>query len=363
MRIIQLIQKPQLRGAEIFASQLSNHLLEEGHDTEMVALFPGEGALPFKGKLIKLNRPPGKRLVDTTGWKLLANHINEFKPDVVQANAGDTLKFSVLSKSLFRWKPPIVFRNANKVSDFIDSRPKLIFNKFLVRHVRHVISVSELCRLDFLSTYSLPPDRATTVPVGVEREALDTTLPEDLKSIFAGKDTVLIHVGSFVPEKNHIGLLKIARKLLEKGENIKVVLVGDGKLRHAIELQISEHKLTGRIFILGYRSDVLSILANAQVFILPSNIEGLPAVILEAMYSRVPVVTYNVGGISEVVKPGDTGWLVPAGDEAAFVEAIQTVLYDSNKEVVTDNAYKLITNEYDNRIIAKRFLEVYRKII
>ena len=73
MRIIQVIQKPQLRGAEIFASQLSNHLMEEGHEVIVICVMAGTAKLPFKGKVIYLNRPVSKRFLDVSGWRQLAN--------------------------------------------------------------------------------------------------------------------------------------------------------------------------------------------------------------------------------------------------------------------------------------------------
>ena len=332
-----------------------------GCDVHIIALFSGEAMLPFEGKLTKLNRPVSNRFTDIAGWKELADYIRDFNPDVVQANAGDTLKFAVLFKLIFRWRSPVIFRNASKVSDFINSWPKFVFNKLIMGQVTQVISVSELCRLDILSTYSLRSDKSTTVPIGIELAAVDSSVQGGLETIFnSGK--VLIHVGSFVPEKNHIGLLSITQKLLQRGEDIKLILVGDGKLREYIEQQITERNLTDRIFLAGYRSDVLSIVRHAHLFVLPSKIEGLPGVILEAMYSRVPVVAYNVGGISEVIKTGETGWLIPADDEEMFAIAIQEVLHSVDLSGVTDRAYSTVVNEYDNRIIAKRFLDVYRRI-
>jgi len=75
MTILQLIQKPQLRGAEMFATQLSNELTELGHEVMVVALFPGASELPCKGTFIRLDRPIGKRWFDYEGWKALANLI------------------------------------------------------------------------------------------------------------------------------------------------------------------------------------------------------------------------------------------------------------------------------------------------
>lgn len=362
LKILHLIQKPQLRGAEIFACQLSNHLLELGHEVKIVSLVRGNTTLPFKGEVIQLNRPLNRRFVDWAGWKMLATMIAEFKPDVIQANAGDTLKFAVFSKIMFGWRASVVFRNANKVSDFIDTWPKWIFNRFLVSRVSHVVSVSELCRVDFVRTYSFKENKTTTVPIGVELKPLTMHVPPDLVSIFAsGK--ILVHVASFVPEKNHAGLLRMMKQLVSQGEEVKLVLIGDGRLRQTIQQQVKDLGLTDHVFLLGYREDVLSVMSHAHAFVLPSKIEGLPGVILEAMYCRTPVIAYEVGGISEVVKPGKTGWLVKAGDEATFVHAVDEVLKSITLDAVKENAYSQVVGEYDNRVIANRFLKVYQKVM
>ena len=361
MRIIQVIQKPQLRGAEIFASQLSNHLMEEGHEVIVICVMAGAAKLPFKGKMIYLNRPVSKRFLDVSGWRQLANLIGEVKPDLLQVNAGDTLKFAVGSKLFFRWTAPIIFRNANKVSDFINSAIKKQFNKFLIRQVAHVISVSELCRLDFLKTYDLTDSRVTTVPIGIELVKQDTTIPKDLQS-WMSEGNVLVNVASLVPEKNHIGLLRTIKRMADEGHPVKLMIVGDGKLKGELLRQVAELQLTNQVLLTGYRTDVLAIVANAQAFVIPSLIEGLPGVILEAMYCRTPVVAYDVGGIPEVVKRGKTGYLVKAGDESAFADAICAALEGRN-EFMIDQAYQQVMTQFDNRTIAQRFLAVYQQVV
>lgn len=249
MKILQLIQKPQLRGAEVFACQLATHLKEQGHDVWIVSLVQGEAILPFRGTHIELKRPLGKRMFDLTGWRALARLIKDFNPDVVQANAGDTLKFAVFSKLLFSWNASLVFRNANKVSDFIKTKPKLRFNKFLVNQVQYVISVSELCRLDFVKTYSYQPEKTITIPIGIEGGSAEKFLP-DLEQLFTGND-VLVHVASFVPEKNHEGLIRIFAELKAIRTNIKLVLLGDGRLRNIIEEKVREQGLLNDVLFFG----------------------------------------------------------------------------------------------------------------
>jgi glycosyltransferase involved in cell wall biosynthesis len=301
-----------------------------GHDVTVVCLLDGNAKLPFQGKLVNLKRPLAKRFFDVEGWKRLAEYIKENKPDIIQANAGDTLKFVALSKLFYRWKTPIVYRNANKVSDFITSRPKFVFNKFLVNQLQHIISVSELCRLDFINTYSISPEKTTMIPIGIEAVTVDKTLSEDVLPYFSSAK-VIVNVASLVPEKNHEALLRVASEVVKEYSDIKVLILGDGKLRESLQQKITTMGLEQHVVLLGYRSDVLSILSNADVFTLPSRIEGLPGVILEAFYCEVPVVSYNVGGISEVVKNNETGWLIDKDNEGEFIAAVKDALVNTAK--------------------------------
>lgn len=362
MRILQVLQRPQLRGAEIFANQLSNHLLDLDNEIIIVYLAKGDEVLSFRGNVKILNRPLSRRLLDVRGWKALSHIVKQFNPDIVQANAGDTLKFAVFSKLFFGWPAHIIFRNANKVSDFIDSWLKKIFNKFLVSRVQHVISVSENCRQDFINTYSYLAHKTTTITIGIEQQPILSSLPEELKMIF-GTGKVIAHVGSFVPEKNHKGLIRIMAPLLKSDGGLKIVLLGDGKLRNDIEDYAKAMHVRDQIYFLGGRSDVLSIILHANVLVLPSQIEGLPGVLLEAMYCRVPVVAYDVGGVSELVKHGETGWLVRKNDEGGFLKAVTDVLDGINVEPIKENAYRLVVEQFDNREIAKRFEGVYRQVL
>jgi glycosyltransferase involved in cell wall biosynthesis len=361
LKIIQLIQKPQLRGAEVFACQLAGHLEAAGHAVKVLAIMRGTANLPFAG-IEQLCRPPAARLWDVYGWKQLDKIIRGFQPDVIQANAGDTLKFAVFSKLFFGWKAPIVFRNANKVSDFIDSRPKLLFNRFLVSRVQRVVSVSETCRQDFLATYGFPAARSIMISSGLEFKPAGTGVPADLAPVFSS-GCALVQVASLVPEKNPLGLLRIFARLFAHNQTLKLLMIGDGKLRNEVEQAITELGLGQSVFLLGYRTDVLDIVRHAAALLLPSRIEGLPGVILEAMYCKTPVVAYDVGGVSEVVKPGETGWLVKKDDEDGFVKAVGEVLAGVGVERIVARAHEMVVREYDNRAIAKRFEEVYWEVV
>lgn len=362
MRILQLVQKPQLRGAEIFACQLSNHLVTNGHKVIVVSIFNGDSKLPFKGENINLNRPLSKRFLDIKGWNKFNSIIKEFKPDIIQANAADTLKFAVSSKLLFSWETPIIFRNANKMGDFIDSKLKWNLNNFYLSKVNYVISVSKECEKDLISTFKYPEQKIRTIEIGVEESQL-VEIPIDLSSIFQ-KGPVISHIGGFVPEKNHEASLRIFKNLILEFPQAQLILMGKGKLEKKIKDLATSFEIENNVHFLGYRNDVLDILNHSDAFVLPSLIEGLPAVILEAMYCMAPVVAYDVGGISEIVINNKTGWLVARNDEESFSKSLKEILNNRDGVIsIKENAKKMVSQKFSNKKIALRFERCYNEIL
>ncbi|MCM4157110.1 glycosyltransferase [Gramella sp. AN32] len=362
MKIIQVIQKPQLRGAEIFACQLSNHLVNNGHDVIVVAIFEGEAELPFKGEIVQLNRPYSQRLYDWTGWRQFKDILKRFNTDIVQANASDTLKFTASSKYFFGWKNKLIFRNANKMGDFINTSLKKSLNSFYLKQLDYVISVSKECEKDFSRTFEFPPNKIETITIGVEDKNIKN-ISKDLKDIFL-KGPVLTHIGGFVPEKNHVGVINIFKEIHDEIPNSQLLLIGKGNLQNHIRELVQKKKLNKNVHFLDYRTDVLEILNNSSLFLLPSFIEGLPAVLLESMYCGCPVIAYDVGGIGEVVKSGVTGQLITTGDEKLFIEKSLLVLNNLTiQKEIQRNSKQLVKNNFTNLKISKEFEDCYKKLI
>jgi glycosyltransferase involved in cell wall biosynthesis len=353
MKIIQVIQKPQLRGAEIFACQLASELQKKGHEVVVVSLFKGNGVLPFSGKFIQMNLSFKKRLFDFNGWRSLARIINDEGPDIIQANAGDTLKYAVLSRMLFAWKGILIFRNASTVSLYIRGKMQKWWMSKLYTRVDYVISVSDYTKNDLLNLFPFLFNKIITVPIGfLAHEA--KVIQKDPGQI------VLLNIGGFSFEKNHEGLIRIFERLKSRTDNCVLWLVGDGPLKPATEKLVAMKGLQPCVIFWGYQNDPFQFLKSSDVFLLPSVIEGLPGVILEAFYCKVPVVAYNVGAISELVIHQKTGWLIEKNDETKFAEAVVQVIEQKEKvRSVRDKAFEFVCNNYQLDSVADKFISVY----
>ncbi|MNO32336.1 Alpha-D-kanosaminyltransferase [compost metagenome] len=135
----------------------------------------------------------------------------------------------------------------------------------------------------------------------------------------------LVCVGRLCEQKGQLLLLEAARVLAARSIAFELVLAGDGEMRGQIEALIARHGLQQQVRITGWISSaqVREEILAARALVLPSFAEGLPVVIMEAMALRRPVLTTYVAGIPELVRPGENGWLFPAGavDELAAAMA------------------------------------------
>jgi glycosyltransferase involved in cell wall biosynthesis len=138
----------------------------------------------------------------------------------------------------------------------------------------------------------------------------------------------LVCVGRLCEAKGQQLLIEAASRLTNKGIAFELVLAGDGPMREEIEILIREHGLGQRVRITGWISSdqVRCEMLHSRALVLPTFAEGLPVVIMEAMALCRPVLTTYVAGIPELVRPGENGWLFPAGSIEDLTEAMEECL-------------------------------------
>jgi colanic acid/amylovoran biosynthesis glycosyltransferase len=161
----------------------------------------------------------------------------------------------------------------------------------------------------------------------------------------------LVCVGRLCEQKGQLLLIDAARRLLERGEQFGLVFAGDGELRSDLETLIDQYKLRDNIRITGWLSgkQVRDELLSARALVLPSFAEGLPVVIMEALALKRPVISTFVAGIPELIKRGQQGWLVPAGDADELANAMQECLATrpEDMERMGEAGYKVVTERHD----------------
>jgi glycosyltransferase involved in cell wall biosynthesis len=153
---------------------------------------------------------------------------------------------------------------------------------------------------------------------------------------FSSTPPLIIAVGRLIPKKGFGDLIRACAFLEKRGKSFRCEIVGQGPLENELRAQIDELRLQNNVVLTGAKpqAQLRERLAAANIFVLPSVIDpdggmdNLPTVIMEAMATRLPVVSTNIGGIPEMVIENETGFLVQPGDAAAMGDAIEKVISD-----------------------------------
>lgn len=162
---------------------------------------------------------------------------------------------------------------------------------------------------------------------------LDDDARPRLTALFGTEDVpVLVHVSNFRPVKN-VPLVVEAFARVAAETPARLLLIGDGPERSRVEAMLRERGLSDQARLVGSQEHVESLVREASVFLLPSRLESFGLAALEALASGVPVVASRVGGLPEVIRHGETGWLVPEGDVAAMAHRVLNLLRDPERRL------------------------------
>ena len=191
----------------------------------------------------------------------------------------------------------------------------------------HYIAVSQQVADTHARLCGISADRICAIPNGV-----DCPDPQCLPAVGTRPGKTLLFVGRLTEQKDPMCLLSAFLKLPESLKaSTQLTFVGDGPLRAALGERIQQEGLEERVRLAGHRADVVEMMRESTVLVLPSRWEGLPNVVLEAMANGLPVVASHVDGVGELISDGQTGWLVPPGDPIALAETLAAVLADKNR--------------------------------
>lgn len=156
------------------------------------------------------------------------------------------------------------------------------------------------------------------------------------------KPKIVLSAGRLATQKGYDLLIDAAAEVCCQRSDVFFFIAGKGKLKKELTQQIVDKGLSDRVFILGFQRDLGSLFNGADLFVLSSLYEGMPNVVMEAMANRVPVVSSEVNGVSELLGVNNCGIIIPPGDSKALRDAIIRFFQMENPQLMIDNAYERI---------------------
>ena len=376
MRILQLVQKPQRRGAEIFAYQLSEHFEKLGHQIKTAYLYPAppSNALPIRPQDSVLANTENRMLeklvgLDPSMLKALATLVRDFKPDVIQLNGGRSVKYGTLLR-LVGGGPKfwvLVYRNIGDPNVWLKRRwLRWIFQIILMPRVDGIVAVSSLT-LNALRSFYPSSKNIIHIPNAVNDIPLNEITPIAeirLKAETPLDGRVLLFAGSLTSEKRVDRLLELAEHAIKSVPGFHLWILGDGPLRAELERKASGSHAASRIRFLGVQDHVVSFMNAADLLVLPSETEGIPGVVLEAALLKLPCVAMNVGALPECIVDGETGILVESGNVAQLTSSVVSLLQNPQRvRELGTSARRWVMNHFSLEIVVQQYLQFYLRLI
>ena len=224
-----------------------------------------------------------------------------------------------------------------------------------IRHAAFVVAVSSFGRSQLWRWAEFRDwEKVHIVRCGVDPTFLSTP-PSPPSSL-----PRFVNIGRLVEQKGQLLLVEAAARLRDLGRECELVLIGGGTLRPVLEARIRELDLGATVKLVGWMTgeQVRQELFAARALVLPSFAEGLPVVIMESLALGRPAISTYIAGIPELVRPNETGWLVPAGDAEALAKAMIEVLdtpLDQLERMGRAGAAR-VAQDHDVRIEATKLL-------
>ncbi len=319
-RVLVLITLAEIGGAQTYVTSLLPALVER-FDVTVAAWGPGpleEAARAAGASYVPLRhvRRALHPIHDLRGLVELVRLCRRIRPQLVHANSS---KAGILGRlAAFAARVPVrVFTAHGWAFKAHHGLPATLYlwADWLMRPLTTaVVCVAESELRAGLAAGTTTAQQAVVIPNAVDVGRFERAPGQ-------GEPPVVLSVGRLKEPKDY-GTFARALALLEPG-SFAAQIAGDGPDRDEVEALLPAGSA-----LLGDRSDVAALLAGADVFVLPSRSEGMPLSVLEAMAAGLPVVASAVGGVPELVVDGETGLLVPPGDEDALAEALARLLAD-----------------------------------
>ncbi len=335
--VLQFINSFHTGGSERQAVQLARLLSESGRYRLRVACLDGGGVLREEIERLNLNEIPEYPLTSFYDRNMLAQlrrsaaYMREQKIDVVQTHDFYTNVFGILAARLAR--VPVRISSRRETAGMRTQAQKKV-ERGIYRLSHRIVANSEAVRQQLMAE-GVTDSRIVTVYNGLDLGRVQPSLSRDEAlehfNLPRGDARLFVTIVANLRHdvKDHPTFLRAARRVHLEVPEAAFVIAGEGELTNKMRALAAELGLERDVFLTGRCDRVADLLAISDVCVLSSRAEGFSNSILEYMAAGRPVVATRVGGASEAIVEGETGYLVAAGDDEQMAARIVALLRDA----------------------------------
>lgn len=338
----------------IFVKNQVEALKEAGHEVEVIGITN-----PLTGKKNVISKY--LRWITETKMKLI---FSGRKYDVIHAHYVFPTGLLALLFKKFSGKPFVVTAHGGDIDRMAKKNPKIRrWTEKILQEASHVVAVGEALYQEINEDYQISKDKLSIINMGVNRDVFKAYQKKEIRRELQIPDGVepVVFVGNIIREKGLSELVEAFKTVKEKRPQVELYLIGASRNQAYLE-ELNQLMGTGVHFIEPLpQKELAKWMSAAEVFVLPSHIEGFGLVAVEAMSCHTPVIGTEVGGLRYLLRDG-SGVLVPAQQSARLAEAIITVLEnDDLKQQLIEKGEQKASENDEKKMIAK-LERIYQQI-
>jgi glycosyltransferase involved in cell wall biosynthesis len=368
MRILQLLSSTGYHGSESMAAELVQQLHELGVTVDIGVLDnSGRGdqhilevAAPYfrHGVVVPCNGQ-----LDLKTIRMLRRYVSEHRIDIVHSHKYKTTFYGLMACRGQACRVIATYHN------WLDDTPALrmysVLDKYLARYCDAVVGVSKPVTQELRR--HARPERIFQISNGVDIDLYRRAIPlaDAKRALDLPNDSLVVgFVGRLSAQK---GVAYLLRALADLPDIVRrqtyAVIAGDGEHRAVLSEEVHMLGIADHVRFLGTRRDTPAIYSAMDLFVLPSEVEAFPMVIIEAMASGVPVVASDVGDVRRIIEHGITGFVVTPRDVKDLREKICLLLSDLTLARRMGEAGRNAVEQYSSLRMARTYLEIYGKVM
>ena len=316
LRVLLAINGTDFGGTETALAEIAHHLERRGHRVYVLSMMlPGRAGRRMMEDRIDVHT---LRMPETvTPLNMIAatrrfvDWLNRHEVDVIQSFLPRANVISRVANRLSRGHRPHL--SSERSTDFNRSPMTCRLNRWTAGWTDRILAVSTQVEDVIVARDGLPAEKIHILENGIDAKRAEQFPRTDIRKALGltADDLVFCSVGRLIPDK---GFVYLAQAMARMENTAHMVLVGEGGEGKRIRREVAERGFEDRFHMVGFRSDVLGIMKDADLYVLSSLEEGIPVVLVEAMAVGLPVVSTRVGGIEDLVVEGETALLVPPAE-------------------------------------------------
>ena len=369
LRVLHIIGGGEFGGAERHILNLCASLDPRKAAITVVCLFEEPFARMAKETGVNVLVVPMRHKLDLGTLTRLTDVIKRNRPDLVHTHGVRANLLGRLAAKMAGVNKIVTTVHSLLVRDYPDFWSRLA-NSWTERLTRgltdHFIAVSQGLK-NALVEDGMPENKITVIYNGLDLVRFKPCLPPGTYRRWLGYDErvpLVAIVARLHSVKGHNYFLQAAVEVLKVISKVRFLVVGTGPDEPMLKEMTNKLGLQEVVNFTGFISDIPDLMADMDVLVIPSLWEGFGLTAIEAMTVGLPVVATEVGGLPEVVRPGETGILVPPADAVSLAKGILWVLQHSKEAgQMAENAREIVSREFSSKAMARKTEITYQKVM